>query len=251
MASVEELRRQFPDLSQEALLWLSQQPEPERQALSLNRSQAEKFGLTDVDWKTLDILFSEFTRRTHDEFGQKLKFPEQIPSKRLIAEIDRMLSTGYINEYQARDIFKELTGRYEQGRLGVLYPIAEPEAKRRGIPWSETRRMPAKRQVTPQPRYDVGFEEERQKFFGEVPQTERVQQWFRGQFPRLLEQFEATQPRLGPLRFGATQVKEKREADWVKYIERADLRERYERLSPFEKGQRPQVQAPRIQTVTR
>lgn len=214
------------------------EPEPELPpGFGAGRPQPEKFGLTEDDWRTLMMLGRD---------------PERITT-----ELQRWLDTGYITQFQARDIYNEADLRLRQAEAILsstgltqaewdLLSSEEKAAHMQKVGGFAPKRQPltftAPRQPKPPPFTEFGPELEklRESFLGEVPQTERWRDWFRSRYPRLIEQFTAKTP------------EEKRGPEtWADFLRgrRTGIREQFSRLSPFERGERPGVQAPRITTV--
>ena len=74
----------------------------------------------------------------------------------------------------------------------------------------------------------------------DITQTEPAIAWFNRRFPRLIEQFRAEVPK-----------EEQRAETWAELLarRRPRIREEFSKLSPFQRGERPGVFAPRIQTT--
>ncbi len=241
--TLEGLRNAYPGFSDDVLrIWLadpSRIPPPE--TLPQGRLQPDEFEITDVDWKTLQML----------------------PPNRIEDELKRWLDTGYINQYQARDIWDELDYRMRRASATLLatgyteeeWPAeyakqqaareaarrAAERAKKYRTPTSYGRRTSFPRKAVPKPftEYGAGLEEMRVGFAEEMPKTERWRDWFRSKYGRLTEQFEA-KPEA-----------ERTEKTWREHLEgrRAEIREQWYGLPPYERGERPSVFAPRIKTV--
>lgn len=79
------------------------------EALPRGRPQPAKYGINEGDWQVLMMLGGS--------------------PKRTQAELEKWIGTGYINQYQARDIWDELNVRVRQAELGLFYPETAPELK--------------------------------------------------------------------------------------------------------------------------
>ena len=128
------------------------------------------------------------------------------------------------------DPFQVRPEALEERRLGVV-------GARAGI----TGVRGIQRGVEPEvpPRFDIGFEKARP-----TTGSQRWRDWFRNQFSRELGQFQATTEFEG---LGTKQVEE----SWADFLRRRrpQLREQFQRQTPFERGERPSVFAPRVKTV--
>lgn len=219
--------------------------------LPAGRPDPEKFGLTEDDWRTLMMLGRD--------------------PQRITTELQGWLDTGYITQFQARDIYDEADLRLRQAeailsstgftqaewdllsseekaahmqKVGGFAPktTRQPTGFQGPLNIEEMRARGARRVVVPEPFTEFGPELEklRESFLGGVPQTERWRDWFRSRYPRLIEQFTAKTPE-----------EERGPETWADFLRgrRTGIREQFSRLSPFERGERPSVQAPRITTV--
>lgn len=123
--------------------------------------------------------------------------------------------------------------RREIAELGGMSPAAwaRSEERRR-----RERELAGFREIG----YGPGLEEMRAGLAEEMPRTERWRDWFRSKYPRMVEQFEAKVPE-----------RERVEKTWAEYLKKRkpEFREEWYGLSPWERGERPGVYAPRIQTV--
>ena len=205
--------------------------------------------------------------------------------QKIIDTLNEWLSTGYITQYQARDIYDETRSRALQMeaperqaaltfmQTGLTQTEWDALTKQEQIDHIQKRafgetiterdwrikqenlqRVFRGRGITgatglrkTEPwEFGTALEKMRGEFAGEVPQTERWRDWFRSKYSRLIEQFEGQGVLTGP-------EGRRREETWRRYLaeQKPVLREQWERLSEFEKGRRPQVFAPRVQTVTR
>ena len=216
------------------------------QAPERGRPQPEKYGINETDWLTLEMLAGN-------------------PAK-LQRELETWIGTGYISQVQARDIWDEVNTRVTQAATTLMatgyteeeWPaeharrlklretarkeveVAETQARWRGIPLSvEAEEAKARSLIKPFTEYGAGLERIRTGFAGEVPQTERWQDWFRSRYPRIIEQFEV-KPEA-----------ERTEKGWAEYLKRKkpEIKEQYYKQTPYERGERPSAFAPRIQTV--
>lgn len=223
---------------------------PEPRPLPLGRPQPEKYGITEQDWQVLMMLSGN-------------------PAK-VQRELEKWISTGMINQFQARDIWGELDVRVRQATAQFLFG-EDPEDRERRLAreareekeeeWARTQREIAelggmgpaawerageRRQRERWERgmvgldYGVGLEEMRAGFA--VPQTERWRDWFRSKYPRLIEQFKAQE--FKDISVSPTKT-------WTEYLEKRkpEIREQWYGMTPYERGERPSVFAPRIQTV--
>lgn len=77
--------------------------------LPRGRPTPEKYGINETDWQVLMMVSGN-------------------PAK-VQRELETWLSTGYINQYQARDIGDELNVRLRQAQLELFYPETAPELK--------------------------------------------------------------------------------------------------------------------------
>lgn len=183
------------------------------ETLPAGRPQAERYGLTDTDWKTLSVIGS----------------PQQLRT-----QLDKLLDLGYINEFQDRDIWQELATQRQRGILELGY--TRPEEPYREVPYVTD--------VVQQPRipldYGAGYEEARIGLAETIPQTERWRDWFSSKYPETVAGYQSKTPEA-----------ERTQTGWAGYLKKKspELRERYYGLSEYERGERPSVQAPRIQTV--
>lgn len=139
------------------------------------------------------------------------------------------LSAGKIDTYKTalKKIF-EMVGRQAPSlRSWLMAPTGA--GARAGMPYAPTYEEPS---------YMPAFE------MAGVEGTEPWRAWFESRYPTLLRQFKATLPREGI-------PTERAEASWVEWLEKRtpELREQWQRLSPYQRGERPAVYAPRIRTV--
>lgn len=227
---IEELKKIYPDAPWETLAWLAEHPElfpfKVKPPIPIGRR-----------YKGYAITRQEF---------QHLVSLGGTPAG-IEAQLRQWMSRGYIDEFQARDIWAGLDaelGRVETERLRV------EEEERVGIERKEERYRVAQRagvlfERTPITRpapfeYAPALEEMRGEFAEEMPKTERWRDWFRSKYPRLVEQFEAKIPEA-----------ERREESWIEILrkQKPRLREEWYALTPWERGERPTAFAPRIQTV--
>lgn len=242
------------------------------------RPQPEKYGITENDWETLEMLSGS--------------------PQRLQRELEKWVSTGYINQYQARDIWDEVAAR-GQRRIAEEFigvPVTTPEerqaekveALRRtgrvgiaGIPewqleqWEQRvrageiteeevgryierreetarkrKRAAVWRYAPPRPEYGRAFEEERAGLGGPQP----WRSWFESQYPSLVSRFKATLPRMEQRFYpGLTPREAERQIEetWAERLRKRkpELREEYATRYPYGMGARPWAMAPRIQTV--
>lgn len=238
-------------------------PEPTR--LPRGRPQAEKYGLTETDWLVLMKLSGS--------------------PARVQKELQTWLDTGYINQYQARDIWTELDTRVRRAAATLLatgyteaeWPaeyqrrIAERERAKELEEWGPMRGPPAgvagraealekarerRRRIAafeayrPSPRYEAAFEEERAGLEG--PQPWRT--WFERQYPTLVGRFKAKLPKFEARFYPGLEPEEAEkeiEESWAEILRKRkpELREEYAAAYPFGVGARPWAMAPRIQTV--
>lgn len=137
------------------------------------------------------------------------------------------LSAGKIDTYKTalKKIF-EMVGRRAPSLRSWLMA---PTGGRAGMPYAPTYGEPS---------YMPAFE------MAGVEGTEPWRAWFESRYPTLLRQFKATLPREG-------MPAERAEASWVEWLKKRtpELREQWQRLSPYQRGERPSVYAPRIRTV--
>ena len=178
--------------------------------------------------------------------------------ERITAEIQRWIGTGYITQFQARDIYDEADLRLRQAeailsstgltqaewdklsdedKTALVQERAGFRPKREPLTFTAPRRIT---QEQPFSEFGPGLENLRQSFIGEVPQTERWRNWFRSRYPRLIEQFTAKTPE-----------EERAPETWADFLKgrRTGIREQFASLSPFERGERPSTFQPRITTV--
>ncbi len=209
--------------------------------------QPEEFGLTTQDWRGLTGIMRD--------------------APAFQAQLQGLIDTGRIDQSQAATIWNSFREqslsesraiaagqqrtdfmRFATGQ--VEFPedrarrLAEEEgtakqAQIAGAMRFETAFQRAQRPVIPEPFEDFGpgLEELRTGF--DIPQTERWRDWFRSRYPRLIEQFRA-------------KPKEKQtEQTWAEFLKKRkpELREQFARLTPFQRGERPGVFAPKITTV--
>lgn len=241
--TMQGLRAAYPGFSDDVLrIWLADPSRiPSPGTLSRTRPQFEKFGINETDWLVLTKL--------------------SMNPQKVIAEIDKWVSTGYINEYQARDIYDEAMGRAGQAEAQLLstgytaeeWPAeyakqqAERERVRKAIERERyderVRRFPLSThfpKTEPFRDYGPALEKMRGEFAEEMPPTERWRDWFRAKYPRLIEQFEGQVPE-----------KERREKGWREWLQerKPEIREQWWGLGPYGRGERPTTQAPRVTTV--
>lgn len=220
------------------LRYLQRAPE----AMPRGRPQPDKYGINENDWLVLSMLGGN--------------------SQKVLAELNRWYEAGYINEFQHRDIWGELNNRLTQAQTTLLatgyteeeWPVEYQrrlvaqerlkEEKEQGrLAYAGRHGMLFDRTPTPAKpftEYGAGLEGMRTGFAGEVPQTERWQDWFRSRYPRMIEQFEAKPE--------AERIGEK---TWTEYLKKKkpEIKEEYYKMSPYERGERPSAYQPRIQTV--
>ncbi|MCH8937102.1 MAG: hypothetical protein IIB90_15410 [Gemmatimonadetes bacterium] len=222
-------------------------------------------GLTPIDWSVL--------------------FPLQRKPEFAAQRLASWIGTGYITREQASSIIRELEGQLptvlfswtvegiQQAGVGAeARPAGRDQvrgggARPFGIPASgladldervqsveltseqvnafisqreDILERRQRRQPEPFTEFAPAFEEMRTGFAGEMPPTERWRDWFRSKFPRLIEQFKGQVPE-----------EERREKGWREFLarQRPEIREQWWRLSPFQRGERPQAFQPRIQTL--
>ncbi len=196
-------------------------------------------GLTPVDWSVL------FRWVGKPEFG--------------LRQLQTWIGTGYITEAQADAIASEMEGQLittlfswtfegmKKHFVNVEARKAEREAAeeekrlayagRHGMLFERPPAKPPK--LPPFTEYGPVLEELRSGFIGEIPQTETWRDWFRSKYGRLIEQFKAKPE------------EERTEKGWREHLKtiRPEIREQWWRLSPYQRGERPGVFAPRIQTT--
>lgn len=185
-------------------------------------------GLTVNDWQTLDFL-------SHD--------PDRIER-----ELNKWISTGYIDAGQAARIWDETYRRHQMAQARAIYGTQPAE----GVAPTPTQMVAAYPTYTPQPRYEPALEELRESYKGEVPQTENWMDWFRSKYPRLMEQFEAKLPRQEPVSYEQSKVIEAQtEKSWADFLKsrKSQLKEEYYKQTPYMRGERPSAFAPRITSI--
>jgi len=201
----------------------------------------ERFGLTDANWRVL--MWKSGSRAWVQE------------------KLQEWITSGYINQYQARDIWNELDYRVRTKTAFLLYEgVTEEEwpaeyERRLKLRETEKERARAKRmgrmfkaypgtffprkaeEPMPEPiEYGVGLEEMR----AGLEEPEPYKRWFESKFSSIIARFKAKVPE-----------EERKPKAWAEYLKRRgpELREEWYTKTPWERGERPSAFAPRVTTV--
>jgi len=218
------------------------------------------YGLTPTDWSVL--------------------FPYIRKPEFLLKRLQTWIDTGYITKEQAKAIRDQARGQspsvlyswtmegmkkhladVEKDEARVTYPTRREEdwenklwarvkagelTSEQAISYLDRReearaRAIRRRKLAAQPvEFGPALEEIRAEFAEEMPPTERWRDWFRSKYGLLVEQYKGQVPEA-----------QRSEKSWREYLKRRkpEIREQFWKLSPYERGERPSVFAPRITTV--
>lgn len=220
--------------------------------LPRGRPEPEKYGITETDWRTLEMLGGS--------------------SSKVQKELETWLSTGYITEFQARDIWNEVDTRVRRAHAYIIstgfteeeWPaehqrrlklqeqarLEEQVRREPRFPTPKQLRARAWRGAVAQPEYAPAFEEERLGLGGPQPWKD----WFERQYPTLVSRFKAQLPKFEARAYpGLTPREAEKEIEktWAEILRKRkpELREEYATRYPYGIEGRPWAMAPRIQTV--
>jgi len=213
--------------------------------------------ITAEDWRVLEVLGSN---------------PE-----RLAAQFQKWFDAGYITPEEGEAIWYELDRRLQTYQREIPLIEATQRKAREAAAIEEARKAEewrtrtigmkltpeayteyVKRQAWEGARPDVEYtpavEELRTSFEGELPQTEYWRDWFNSRYPRLVQEFQATLPKFERKYYpglGPEEASEKIKESWAARLKalKPQLKEEYYKQSPYQRGERPSVYAPRIQKV--
>jgi len=223
----------------------------------MTQPRKDRFGITPEDWRVLEILGAN--------------------RERLASQFQRWFDAGYITPEEGESIWYELDNRLKAYQYNIpREEAAITQAREAGeveeaIKAEEWRTRPIGMKLTPE-RYTEYVKSEAWKgaqpeaeygptytalgetFRGEIPQTETWLSWFSSRYPSIVAKFEATQPKFERVAYpglSPEEASEKREKGWAEYLRsiKPQITREWYKQSPYARGERPGVYAPRIQKV--